>query len=399
MSIQTHPKNAKRSHTFLMKGTLALIVIIFIIVIGLNMYKSAKISKVLANMGEPISPVTAMKITPQVWIPVIESTGLIRPKQGAMLSAQTSGVVAHVYVTSGQKVNKGDVLVDLDNSVEKANLAAAQAQLPTVSQTYKRYAALYKTKSISRQEMDNAKSNYDALVANIAALKATIERRQIVAPFDGITGIVKVNVGEYVTVGTEIVRVEDRRLMQVDFSLAQNELKNLHVGQKVTATTDALPGESFSATITTIEPAVNASTGLIDLQATFEPEEGKKLLSGMFTRLQVALQPETNQIVVPQVSISYNMYGEIAYILTALSAEDKTKFAGNKNVDNMYRAKQITVFTKDRQGIYAQLKGDDVKIGDIIVTGGQQNIGNGSLVIISDKQGVGTTEPTIKTNL
>lgn len=65
----------------------------------------------------------------------------------------------------------------------------------------------------------------------------------------------------------------------------------------------------------------------------------------------------------------------------------------------MYRAKQITVFTKDRQGIYAQLKGDDVKIGDIIVTGGQQNIGNGSLVIISDKQGVGTTEPTIKTNL
>lgn len=93
------------------------------------------------------------------------------------------------------------------------------------------------------------------------------------------------------------------------------------------------------------------------------------------------------------------MYGEIAYILTALSAEDKTKFAGNKNLDNMYRAKQITVFTKDRQGIYAQLKGDDVKIGDIIVTGGQQNIGNGSLVIISDKQGVGTTEPTIKTNL
>lgn len=83
MSIQTHPKNAKRSHTFLMKGTLALIVIIFIIVIGLNMYKSAKISKVLANMGEPVSPVTAMKITPQVWTPVIESTGFVRPKQGA----------------------------------------------------------------------------------------------------------------------------------------------------------------------------------------------------------------------------------------------------------------------------------------------------------------------------
>lgn len=112
--------------------------------------------------------------------------------------------------------------------------------------------------------MDNA-NQHDALVANIAALKATIERRQIVAPFDGITGIVKVNVGEYVTVGTEIVRVEDRQLDASWFFTCANELKNLYIGQKVTATTDALPSESFSATITTIEPAINTSTGLIDL--------------------------------------------------------------------------------------------------------------------------------------
>ena len=126
---------------------------------------------------------------------------------------------------------------------------------------------------------------------------------------------------------------------------------------------------------------------------------GAKLLSGMFTRLHVALPTEHNQIVVPQVAVSYNMYGESLYILTALSDEDIEKLGGAEKAANMYRAKSITVFTKDRQGIYAQLKGDEVKVGDKIVTGGQQNLSNGSLVSVADKAGVGTEQPANKTNL
>ena len=197
----------------------------------------------------------------------------------------------------------------------------------------------------------------------------------------------RVNVGQYVSNGTEIVRVEDRSSMKVDFSIAQNLLDELRIGQKVTATADARLGETFAAKVTAIEPAISSSTGLVDVQATFEPEDGAKLLSGMFTRLNVALPTEYDQIVVPQVAVSYNMYGESLYILTALSDEEKEKFA-----------KQVTVFTKDRQGIYAQLKGYEVKIGDKIITGGQQNLSNGALVIVSDKEGVGTTQPASKTN-
>ena len=219
------------------------------------------------------------------------------------------------------------------------------------------------------------------------------------APFDGKAGIVKVNVGQYVSNGTEIVRVEDRSSMKVDFAIAQNLLDKLHIGQKVTATADARKGETFAAKVTAIEPAINSSTGLVDVQATFESEDGAKLLSGMFTRLHVALPTEHNQIVVPQVAVSYNMYGESLYILTALSDEDIEKLGGAEKAANMYRAKSITVFTKDRQGIYAQLKGDEVKVGDKIVTGGQQNLSNGSLVSVVDKAGVGTEQPANKTNL
>lgn len=396
---QTQTTRPKRSHLFFMKVILAVFVLIFAGVIGFNVIKGIMIGKALANMPESSSPVTALSVQPREWTPVINTTGLVRPNQGAMLSAQNAGTVSKVLVQNGQTVKQGDLLVELDSSVERASLQAAQAQLPALRQTYQRYANLLKTNAVSRQDVDNAKAAYDAQVASIESLKATIERRQIVAPFDGKTGIVKVNVGQYVTVGTEIVRVEDTSSMKVDFAISQNDLDKLHTGQRVTATTDARQGETFAARITAIEPAINSSTGLVDVQATFEPEDGRKLLSGMFARLRIALPTEHNQIVVPQVAISYNMYGEIAYLLEPLSAEDKDKLASNPKFDHLYRAKQITVFTKDRQGIYSQLQGNEVKAGDKIITGGQQGIGNGSLVEWIEKDIVGATEPAKKTNL
>ncbi|ADO81422.1 Multidrug efflux system protein AcrA [Haemophilus influenzae R2866] len=382
-----------------MKIILVVFVLIFVGVIGFNMIKGVMISRAIAGMPEPSSPVTALEVQPREWTPVINTTGLVRPNQGAMLSTQNAGAVSQVLVQNGQNVKKGEVLVELDSSVERANLQAAQAQLSALRQTYQRYVGLLNSNAVSRQEMDNAKAAYDAQVASIESLKAAIERRKIVAPFDGKAGIVKVNVGQYVNVGTEIVRVEDTSSMKVDFALSQNDLDKLHIGQRITATTDARLGETFSARITAIEPAINSSTGLVDVQATFDPEDGHKLLSGMFSRLRIALPTETNQVIVPQVAISYNMYGEIAYLLEPLSEEEKGKMSGNEKLDHLYRAKQITVFTKDRQGVYAQLQGNEVKAGDKIITGGQQGIGNGSLVEWIKKDIVGAVEPAHKTPL
>ncbi|PVX31859.1 membrane fusion protein (multidrug efflux system) [Pasteurella langaaensis DSM 22999] len=396
---QLQKTKPKRSHTFFLKVGLAVAVLVFALVIGLNKFKEIMIGKAIANMPEKANPVTAVVVKASEWTPVINTTGLVRPNQGSMLSAQTAGTIKKILVKSGQTVKKGEVLVEFDNDVEVASLRAAEAQVPAARLTYQRYANLIKSQSVSQTELDNAKANLDQLVANVNSLKATIERRKIVAPYDGVTGIVQVNEGQYISVGTAIVRVEDISSMKVDFSVSQNNLDELHIGQKVTATSDARQGETFAATVTAIEPAINKSTGLIDVQATFEPEDGAKLLSGMFTRLRVALPTEKQQIVIPQVAITYNMYGEMVYVLEPLSDKDKEKFADNKDLSKMYRAHQITVFTKDRQGIYAQLKGDDVKIGDIIVTGGQQRLANGSLVTVADKEGVGTVQPAEKTNL
>ncbi|EFA29187.1 membrane-fusion protein [Haemophilus influenzae HK1212] len=132
------------------------------------------ISRAIAEMPEPSSPVTALEVQPREWTPVINTTGLVRANQGAMLSTQNAGTISQVLVQNGQQVKKGDLLIELDSSVEHASLQAAQAQLPALRQTYQRYANLLKSNAVSRQEMDNAKAAYDAQLANIESLKAVI---------------------------------------------------------------------------------------------------------------------------------------------------------------------------------------------------------------------------------
>ena len=235
------------------------------------------------------------------------------------------------------------------------------------------------------------------MVANIESAKAGLKRRQIYAPFDGEAGIVKINVGQYINIGTEIVRVEDRSQMKVSFTLPQTDLERIAVGQKVTVTADAVLGETFEAKITAIDPAVNKTTGLVDLEATVEGRD--KLYSGMFARLRILLPTERNQIVVPQIAVTYTMYGESAYILVPLSDEEKAKFEGiGKDVSKLFRVKQVEVKTLDRRGIYAQL-GSGINVGDTIVTGGFQRLRNNALVLVSDKVGAGTTQPAKATRL
>ncbi|MDU8923649.1 efflux RND transporter periplasmic adaptor subunit [Pasteurellaceae bacterium LIM206] len=391
----------KKSQRFMVRLVLLIILLVFALMIGLNIFKSKMIANAIASAGEKASPVTAVTVAASEWTPVIETTGLVRPNQGAMLSNQMAGEVKRILIKDGQQVKKGDLLVELDSSVEQANLAAYEAQLPALRATYQRYANLIKSNSVSQTDLDNAKSSYDQMVAQIASLKATIDRMRIIAPFDGVTGIVQVNVGQFVAAATNIVRVEDRSLMKVDFSISQNRIDDLFVGQKVTATADARSGQTFEAKITAIEPAIGSSNGLVDVQATFSGNNVSDLMSNMFTRLRVALPTLHSQVVVPQVAVNYNMYGESAYVLLPLSEEDKSKLSDDlkDSADKLYRAKQITVFTEDRQGIYAHMKGDEIKIGDKLVTSGAQNLSNGSLVKVEDKQPVGVTAPAKETNM
>ncbi|MGX2974907.1 efflux RND transporter periplasmic adaptor subunit [Ursidibacter arcticus] len=405
------PSSLKRFGVWLV---LLLVLLVFGAVIAINQKIAQAKADAAANPFPSITMVTAMDVTSREWTPVIDAVGYVRPNQGAMLSTQISGTVSRILVKAGDSVKKGQLLVELDSSVEQASLRASEAQLPALQANYQRYRNLVASNSASKAELDNAQASYNQLVANIESLKASIKRRQIYAPFDGEAGIVKINEGQYINVGTEIVRVEDRSQMKVSFTLPQTELELINVGQKVTVTADAVLGQTFEAVISAIDPAVNRSTGLVELEATVN---GKGLLySGMFARLNIALPTEQNQVVVPQIAVTYTMYGESAYVLQPLSEEEKAAFKATlethtespmngerakhllNNLDTVLIAKQVEVKTADRRGIYAQLK-SGVKVGDKLVTGGFQRLRNNAYVTVSEKQGAGTTQPAKNSRL
>ena len=401
--MTTETNKPGKGKKFLIVLTLLIVLVAFGGVVGMQQFISMKKAEAAANMPETVSQITAMTVKGQEWTPVITAVGSIRPNQGAMISAQAAGTVTKVLVKSGDKVKKGQLLVEIDSSAERASLKATEAQLPAAQANYNRYRNLVASNSASKAELDNAQSTYNQLLATIEATKAQIERRQIYAPFDGEAGIVNVNVGQYVTVGTEIVRVEDQSVMKIRFTLPQTNLEDIFVGQKVTATIDALPARTFPAKITAIDPAVDTATGLINIEAIVT-EGQDKLLSGMFARLNVALPTLYDQVVVPQIAVTYTMYGETVYVLQPLSDEDKAKVTKmaemNKSLDvnKIYRAKQVEVKTAERSGVYSHLS-KGLKAGDMIVTGGLQRLKNNALIQISDVQPVGVIAPATKTKL
>ncbi|MDW3643122.1 multidrug efflux RND transporter periplasmic adaptor subunit VmeC, partial [Vibrio sp. 1291-1] len=167
------------------------------------------------------------------WVPVIEAIGFIEPNQGVTVANETSGVIDKIAFESGTQVEAGQPLVLLDSEVEKANLKSSQAKLPAAEAKYKRYQGLFKKGSISKEAYDEAEANYYSLKADIESLKATIDRREIKAPFAGVVGIRNVYLGQYIQAGSDIVRLEDSSVMRLRFTVPQTDISRIKLDQEV----------------------------------------------------------------------------------------------------------------------------------------------------------------------
>lgn len=341
-----------------------IVILLFGSVIGFNLFKQQKIAEYFANKPEPTYPVTSIKVTGSNWTPAIQAIGFIEPFQGVTIASQTAGIVNEILFKSGAEVSKGQVLVKLDTSVEEANLESSKARLPATESKYRRYADLLKKGSISKEAADEAQADYLSLVANIESLEATIARRNITAPFSGVVGIRNVDLGQYLQAGSEIVRLEDNTVMRLRFTVPQNDISKINIGQKINITIDAYPNSVFEGKITAIEPAVNFQSGLIQVQADIPNSHGE-LRSGMFARANVILPTQVNQVTLPPTAITYTLYGNNVYII--------------KEVDGVKRVKQHVVKTGGQQPNKVHIL-EGVEIGDTVVTSGQLRLSNDAKV-------------------
>ncbi|GAD81353.1 efflux RND transporter periplasmic adaptor subunit [Vibrio ezurae] len=343
---------------------LLIAIVLFGSVIGFNIFKQQKIAEYLANRPEPEYPVTVMKASAEDWTPSIDVIGFIEPLQGVTLTAEASGIVTKINFVSGQKVSKGDSLVLLDSDVEKANLQSAKARLPASEAKYKRYKGLYKKGAISQENYDEAEASYLSLKADISGLEATINRRDVDAPFSGVIGIRGVNLGEYLQAGSRIARLEDISVMRLRFTVSQNDISRINIGQAIRIEADSYPGRIFDGTISAIEPAINYQSGLLQVQAEIPNTQGK-LRSGMFARAQIVLPTMPEQVVIPQVAISYTLYGDSVFVLD----------------EETHRVSQRVIKAGERDQDKVRIL-EGVKPGETIVTSGQVRLSNDSKVKI-----------------
>ncbi|OJI17361.1 Multidrug resistance protein MdtA precursor [Vibrio vulnificus] len=351
---------------------LLIAILLFGSVIGFNLFKQKKIAEYLANRPEPEFPVTVTEVKPVDWVPVIEAIGFIEPNQGVTIANETSGVIKQIRFESGTQVKEGQPLVLLDSDVEKANLKSSEAKLPAAEAKYKRYQGLFKKGSISKEAYDEAEANYYSLKADIESLKDSIARREIKAPFSGVIGIRNVYLGQYLQAGSDIVRLEDTSVMRLRFTVPQNDISRINLGQEVDIFVDAYPQNPFKGSITAIEPAVNIQSGLIQVQADIPNSDGK-LRSGMFARANIILPKLEDQVTLPQTAITFTLYGDNVYILT--------------EEDGVQRVKQHVVKVGERTGNIAHIL-DGVKVGDQVVTSGQVRLSNDAKVRVVESDAI-----------
>ncbi|PSW05016.1 efflux RND transporter periplasmic adaptor subunit [Photobacterium lipolyticum] len=346
---------------------LLLALLLFGSVIGWNLIKQRGIAEYMANMPEPEFPVTVLDAKAGNWVPAIEAIGFIEPNQGVTISTEASGVINSIDFESGATVKKDQQLVALDSDVEMANLKSTQARLPAAKAKYIRYQGLYKKGSISKEAFDDAEASYFSLQADIESLKATIDRRHINAPFDGVVGLRNVFLGQYIQPGADVVRLEDTTLMKLRFTVPQTDISDIRLGQDIEILVDAYPETPFSGKISAIEPAVNYQSGLIQVQADIPNNEGQ-LRSGMFARAHIILPTLENQIILPQTAITFTLYGDNVYLV-------------GKDENGDLRARQSVVKTGERKGDVVHIL-DGVKAGETVVTSGQVRLSNDAKVRI-----------------
>ncbi|MDR9825691.1 efflux RND transporter periplasmic adaptor subunit [Vibrio sp. FNV 38] len=346
-------------------------------VIGFNLFKQQKIAEYMANRPEPEFPVTATTVEAINWVPVIDAIGFIEPNQGVTVANETSGVIQKILFESGKQVADNQKLVLLDSEVEKANLKSTQARLPAAKAKYLRYQGLFKKGSVSKEAYDEAEATYFSLLADIDSLEASIDRREIKAPFSGIVGIRNVYLGQYLQAGTDIVRLEDTSVMRLRFTVPQTDISRIHLDQNIEIFVDAYPEQTFSGSISAIEPAVNVQSGLIQVQADIPNSDGK-LRSGMFARAHIILPNIENQVTLPQTAITYTLYGDNVYIISEQDGET--------------RVQQHVVKVGERTADIAHIL-EGVKPGDKVVTSGQVRLSNGAKVRVVESDA--TTPPAV----
>jgi membrane fusion protein (multidrug efflux system) len=308
-----------------MKKSIFLTILGLIIIVGvLAGIKTLQIRAMIAQ-SEQFSPppeiVTAAPVTSDSWETLLTSVGSLDAVQGVTVTAEITGKVVEIAFEAGSRVIAGDLLVQQDIEVEKAQLRSAESVAELARIEYKRSKKLLADNVISRSDYDNAQAQLTQALAQADNIRAVIAKKTLRAPFAGRLGIRLVNLGQVIKDGEAIVSLQSLDPIFVNFLLPQQQLAQLHTGLLVRVTSDALPGQVFTCEITAINPEVDADTRNIRLQARMANSD-ELLRAGMYVNVAVVLPAKQEVLTIPATAVLYAPYSDSVFVIEEKKGED-----------------------------------------------------------------------------
>ena len=366
--LRALPLGARRPVVFLL-----MLVVIVAVVGGLSYFQFVLKPTIVKNA---ISAAFAPKPTSVVveeakseqWPPQLSAIGTLRAFQGVVVAPQVAGIVTIRNFQSGEDVEAEAKLIELDTSVEQADLASSLAQLKNANVTLERARTLIASGNTPQSTVDTALAARDSAQAAVDRVRAVIAQKTIKAPFAGRLGLRNVDIGQYVAPGTPLTTLQQLDPIFVDFSAPEGALATLAVGQATTLSVDAQPGHVFAGAVTAIDARVSADSRNVTVRAQFDNAD-RRLLPGMFANVTVNTGAPADVLTVPRTAVVYGLYGDSAFVVLPAPSGD------GLIVDR--RLIRLGATRGERIAIV-----DGLKAGDKVVTAGQIKLQPKSPVVI-----------------
>ena len=304
-----------------------------------------------------------------------QAVGSLRAVQTVTMRPEVSGRIVKLGFVDGQRVRQGQLLAQLDDTLQRAQLQQAQAQASIARTNLQRSRELQAQNFVSQSAVDQNAAALEVADAQVALAQAQLARLVVRAPFDGVAGIRSVSLGDYVKDGADIVNLEDRSRMWVDFRLPERSLGAVKPGLPVQITLDAIPGRSFAGLVEALDTQVDSNGRSLLVRARVE-KPGPELKSGMFARARVVFAVRERALMVPEEALVPQ--GGKQFLVLAVPAPASASAPAGKEGGGRPAlvSKRIEAKLGVRQNGKVEIL-DGLTAGDLVVTAGQARVMRG----------------------
>lgn len=418
MPIRQLKARYKHAYSKNKRMTIMLTALVFVFggIIGFNAFKALMIKRFFATFQPPPVSVHAVLVKQTTYKPEITAVGTFQAMHGVDVSTQANGKIVKILFKSGQFVEEGTELLNIDDTVDQASLKQSQSQLALQKVNYRRQTDLFKRGATPVSSVDEAKANLEQAAATVERNEAEIAHKHIRAPFSGKLGISKINLGQYIQSGDIIVPLQAMDPLWLNFYLPEHYLQRVHTGQEIHFSVDAVPNARFQGKITAINSKIDETSHNVLVQATVPncPSEAAKnpektasvttkmlpggerailcssqsnlanktddflFVPGMFAKVLVLEAPKSDVIMIPTTAISFSLYGDAVYkIVEQPDPNDKAQ--------KQLVVERVYIKTGEQQNLLTVVT-EGLKVGDKVVSFGELKLHNGSrVVVIPDK--------------